>query len=70
MTERIEVFVNDKAVTVYRGMKVKHALIAYNATAYEECRMEGLTVRDGDGFLVGLEGALHQNVRLFVTGKR
>ncbi len=67
MTERIEVFVNDRAVTVYRGMKVKHALITYDSDAYEACRKGSWNVRDENGFLVGLEGALHEGSRLFAT---
>jgi hypothetical protein len=66
MKERFEVFVNEKPVEVYRGMEVKHALMAYDYGAYKACREGQAMVRDRDGFLVGLDGALEEGTQLFI----
>ena len=58
MKERFEVFVNEKPVEVYQGMEVKHALMAYDYATYRACREGQATVRDRDGFVVGLDGAV------------
>jgi len=34
MDETIEVFVNGTRVGIYRGMQVKHALLAYDQSVY------------------------------------
>jgi hypothetical protein len=60
MKERCAVLVNGRPVVVYRGMKVKHALIAYDHTVYELCREGRYIVRNGDGFVVGTDGALSE----------
>ncbi len=65
--ERIRVFVNDRPVTLYRGLTVKHALIAAGDDRYRPALAGDAAVRDGDGFVVGLEGALHEGARLYVT---
>ncbi len=69
MKERFSVFVNGCAVEVHRGMKVKHALIAYSNQAYRDCREGRASVRDENGFLVGLEGALHEGARYVVQAR-
>ncbi len=66
MKERFSVFVNGTAVEVHRGMKVKHALIAYGDDAYRDCAEGRATVTDEDGFAVGLDGALQAGARYTV----
>ncbi len=66
MKERFSVFVNGCAVAVHRGMKVKHALIAFGNQAYRDCAEGRATVRDENGFVVGLDGALHEGARYIV----
>ena len=63
--ENIAVFVNDVPVTVYRGMQVKHALIAYDQPLYEACERGDVRVEDEHGFRVGLEGALHDGAKIY-----
>lgn len=66
MSEQFTVYVNEKPVEIYRGMKVRHALISVDFGLYQDC-LEGLAVvRDGDGFVVGLEGSLSEGARLKV----
>ncbi len=66
MRERFSVFVNGAPVEVYRGMKVKHALIAFSDAVYRRCTQGRATVEDEHGFTVGLEGALHEGAHYFV----
>ena len=66
MKERFSVFVNGKPVTVFRGMSVKHALIAYNYPVYKACAEGRAAVRDEHGFAVGLEGALSEGAKLSI----
>jgi hypothetical protein len=78
MKERCAVFVNGKPVEVYRGMKVKHALIAYDYAVYELCKEGRYIVRNGDGFVVGTDGGLSEgavfsvdaSTRLTLVGDR
>jgi hypothetical protein len=70
MKERFSVVVNGVAVEVYRGMTVKHALIAFGNEAYRDCTEGRATVRDENGFVVGLEGALHEGARYVVQRRQ
>ncbi len=66
MKERFSVLVNGKPVEVFRGMSVKHALIAYDYPVYKACAEGRAVARDEHGFAVGLEGALSEGAKLFV----
>ncbi len=66
--DRISVYVNGAEVRILRGSKVKHALIAFDQTLYDAAEAGDLSVRDGNGFTVGLDGGLRDGSRLF-TGK-
>lgn len=35
LSENIDVYVNGRKIDLYRGMKVKHALIAYDQSLYK-----------------------------------
>jgi len=45
-------------------MKVKHALLALDQTLFEAAQDGEILVRDDQGFIVGLEGALHDGAKL------
>ncbi len=64
--EHLQVFVNDRPVSVYRGMQVKHALIAVDHTLCKAVRKGELLIQDENGFTVGLEGALHDGAKLYL----
>lgn len=66
MKEVFTVFVKGKAVDLYRGMKVKHALIAFGDDLYKDCLEGRSVVRDENGFVVGLDGALYEGAILEV----
>lgn len=65
MADQIVVFVNEKPVTIYRGMQVKHALISYDSSVHQACEQGDMRVEDEHGFRVGLEGALHDGARIY-----
>jgi hypothetical protein len=69
MKERFSVFVNGKPVEVFRGMSVKHALIAYDYPVYRACAEGRAVVRDEHGFALGLEGALREGATLSIDTK-
>lgn len=58
MSEQIGVYVNGKKISLYRGMKVKHALIAYDQSLYKAALAGEVRIEDSNGFAVGLEGSL------------
>lgn len=65
MNAPITVFVNDQPVKIYRGMQVKHALIACNEALYKAAAAGEVLVVDTHGFEVGLEGALQEGSHIF-----
>ena len=66
---QITVFVNDKPVTIHRGMQVRHALISYDTSVYQACEQGDMRAEDEHGFRVGLEGALQEGSKIY-TKKR
>lgn len=58
MEERVRVFVNGSPVSLHRGMRVRHALIASDQSLYERALGGEVRVEDGNGFPLDLEGAL------------
>ncbi len=69
MNEQITVFVDGRPVKIYRGMLVKHALIACDYALYKAAACGEVVVVDNHGFVLGLEGALQEGSRVF-TGPR
>jgi hypothetical protein len=67
VSETIAVFVNGRKTTLYRGMTVKHALIAYDQGVYAAALSGRVRVEDEHGFEVGLEGGLSEGARLFTV---
>jgi hypothetical protein len=66
--DKMTVYVNGREVSIRRGMKVKHALIACDQSLYDAAKAGDLAVRDASGFNVGLEGSLRDGAKIF-TGK-
>ncbi len=58
MGERITVIVNGIPVRLFRGMRVKHALIALDQKIYAAATEGRIWIEDAHGFRIGLEGAL------------
>ncbi len=66
-TDNIEVYVNDRELTIYRGMKIKHALIAYDQGMYKAALNGEVRVEDANGFTIDLEGSLSNGTRIYVS---
>jgi hypothetical protein len=67
--DTIDIFVNDRKVSISRGMQVKHALIAYDQDLYKAAVDGTARVEDQNGFIVGLEGGLVEGARIFVKSR-
>jgi hypothetical protein len=65
VNEKIDVYVNDRKIDLYRGMKVKHALIAYDQSLYKAALDGEIRVEDANGFTVGIEGSLADGAKIF-----
>jgi hypothetical protein len=65
MKENIDVYINDQKISLYRGMKVKHALIAYDQSLYKAALDGEIRVEDANGFTVGIEGSLTDGAKIF-----
>jgi len=63
---RITVYVDDKQLSLYRGMSVRHALTLEQIRMVESGSAE---VRNSYGHVVGLDGALSDGQRLTFHGK-
>ena len=61
VSERITVYVDDREVSLYRGMRVRHALTLEQVRLVES---GGAEVHDSYGHVVGLDGALSDGQRL------
>ena len=59
----MKVYVNDKEVLIFSGMKVRHALIA--AALLDEIG-RGKKVLDEQGNEIGLDGSLKEGAKIFV----
>ncbi len=68
--DKMTVYVNDREVTLHRGMKVKHALIACDQSLYEAAEAGDLAVRDASGFNVGLEGSLRDGSKIYTRSAK
>jgi hypothetical protein len=64
MSEQITVFVNGTPVRIHRGMKVEHALIAFDQKIYAAVMDGMMVVEDSRGFRVGLDGALSEGAAI------
>ena len=65
VNENIDVYVNGRKVNLYRAMKVKHALIAYDQSLYKAALAGEVRIEDENGFTVGLEGSLADGAQIF-----
>ena len=66
MKEQITVFVDGRPVRIYRGMQVKHALIACDYALYKAADAGEILIVDQNGFKLGIEGALQEGSKIFL----
>lgn len=64
LPQKITVYVNDKPKETFLGMCVKHVI---GARAAQRVQAHRAIVRDGDGNIVGIDGALYDGQRLYVA---
>ena len=64
----MRVFVNNHPVEVYPGASVRHALLRYSETVYQDTVAGKLVVTDRHGNRLGLGGPLEEGLRLTVEG--
>lgn len=62
--EKIVVYVNDKPKETFLGMCVKNVI---GARAAQRVKLHRAIVRDADGNVVGVDGALYDGERLYVA---
>lgn len=68
MVSDLRVFVNNHPVEVYPGASVRHALLRYSETVYQDTVAGKLIVTDRHGNRLGLGGPLEEGLRLTVEG--
>ena len=62
----MKAFVNDTEVRTYYGAKVKSVVLAYCRAKNLPLNLEGIEVRDAYGNIVGLDGSLRANSRIYI----
>ncbi|MEN6464150.1 MAG: hypothetical protein ABFD62_03125 [Syntrophaceae bacterium] len=65
-SERMTVHVNGVPVELFRGMKVRHALIALDYEYLRQAEQGLIRIEDENGFAVGLDGALQEGSKLIL----
>lgn len=62
----MKAFVNDTEVRTYYGAKVKSVVLAYCRAMNLPLKLDDVEVRDAYGNIVGLDGGLRANSRIYV----
>ena len=62
----MKAFVNDTEVRTYYGAKVKSVVLAYCRANDLALKLDDVEVRDAYGNIIGLDGALRANSRIYV----
>ena len=62
----MKTFVNDTEVRTYYGAKVKSVVLAYCRANDLPLKLDDVEVRDAYGNIIGLDGALRANSRIYV----
>ena len=62
----MKAFVNETEVRTYYGAKVKSVVLAYCRAKNLPVNLERIEVRDAFGNLIGLDGALRANSKIYI----
>lgn len=62
----MKTFVNETEVRTYYGAKVKSVVLAYCRAMNLPLKLEGIEVRDAYGNIIGLDGSLRANSKIYV----
>lgn len=62
----MKAFVNETEIRTYYGAKVKSVVLAYYRAKNLPLNLEGIEVKDAYGNVIGLDGALRANSKIYV----
>ena len=62
----MKAFVNDTEVRTYYGAKVKAVGLAYFRAKTLPLNLEGIEVKDAFGNVIGLDGSLRANSKIYI----
>ena len=62
----MKAYINDTEVRTYYGAKVKSVVLAYCRAQNLPFKTEGIEVRDAYGNIIGLDGSLRANSKIYV----
>ena len=65
-TTIMKAFVNDTEVRTYYGAKVKSVVLAYCRAKNLPLNLEGVIVKDANGNIIDLDGALRANSKIYI----
>lgn len=63
-SQKITVYVNNKPKTTFLGMRVRNVI---GARAVQRVQAHQAIVRDGEGHVVDIDGALYDGERLYIA---
>lgn len=64
--KRMKAFVNETEIRTYYGAKVKSVVLAYYRAKNLPLNLEGIEVKDAYGNVIGLDGSLRANSKIYV----
>lgn len=70
MCRQITTFINDERIELYHGATLKHALLKANEACYKEVIAKRAQIRDQEGNVVDVNGAVDHGFRYYVRKKR
>ena len=62
----MKAYVNETEVRTYYGAKVKSVLLSYFRANNLPIKLEGIQVKDAYGNIIGLDGSLRANSKIYV----
>ena len=62
----MKAYVNETEVRTYYGAKVKSVLLSYLRANNLPIKLEGIQVKDAYGNIIGLDGSLRANSKIYV----
>ncbi len=61
----MNIYVNEKKISIFHGATVKSALMKYYRATGEKVNLDSLDVRDAYGNSIALDGSLSESSRIF-----
>lgn len=70
MSKKIKISINGKEVDLYHGATLKHALLKVNEAYYKQVISQHAEIRDQEGNVVEINGAVDNGFRYFIKTKK